>query len=101
METTMTDTDTRTPRETRAEVREELAERIDPDRLAVCLDVIARAGELPSDHPDSVAIQRACALELGYSSSRSPGWVKATTVSAMSSRWIRLSSTVFMAAYSR
>lgn len=49
----------------------------------------------------SVATQRAWALEFGYSTSRSPGWVKATTVSATSSRWMRLSSTVFMAAYSR
>ncbi|WP_174547943.1 SDR family NAD(P)-dependent oxidoreductase [Nocardiopsis dassonvillei] len=53
----MTDTGTRTL----PEELEHPVERIDPDRLAACLDVIARAGELPSDHPDSVALQRATA----------------------------------------
>ncbi|WP_159944850.1 MULTISPECIES: SDR family oxidoreductase [unclassified Nocardiopsis] len=39
----------------------EAQEGIEPDRLALCLDVLARAGGLPSDHPDSVALQRATA----------------------------------------
>jgi NAD(P)-dependent dehydrogenase (short-subunit alcohol dehydrogenase family) len=34
---------------------------ISPERMAVCLDVLARAGELPSDHPDSALLQRATA----------------------------------------
>ena len=37
------------------------AERIDPEQMRVCLDVIARAGALPGDHPDSLALQRASA----------------------------------------
>lgn len=49
---TMTETDL----ETRAE-----SAGIDPSQLAVCLDVLARAGELPGDHPDSVTLQRATA----------------------------------------
>ncbi|OOC57411.1 MULTISPECIES: SDR family NAD(P)-dependent oxidoreductase [Nocardiopsis] len=60
----MTETDQGTQRETPADpmgTRSEPAEGIDPDRLAVCLDVLSRAGGLPSDHPDSVALQRATA----------------------------------------
>ncbi|WP_017569458.1 SDR family oxidoreductase [Nocardiopsis halotolerans] len=53
----MTDTDART----RPEEHGTAAPGIDPERLAVCMDVLARAGELPSDHPDSVALQRATA----------------------------------------
>ncbi|MBB6120815.1 SDR family oxidoreductase [Nocardiopsis algeriensis] len=34
---------------------------IEPELLRVCLDVLGRAGGLPSDHPDSVALQRATA----------------------------------------
>lgn len=34
---------------------------VDPDRLEVCLDVLAQAERLPLDHPDSVALQRATA----------------------------------------
>ncbi|TSD95359.1 SDR family NAD(P)-dependent oxidoreductase [Skermania sp. ID1734] len=33
--------------------------RLDPDDLATCLRVLAAAGELDSDHPDSVTVQRA------------------------------------------
>lgn len=36
-------------------------EGLDPDRLSAALDAIAEAGELPSDHPDSIAVQRATA----------------------------------------
>lgn len=50
-----------TRRDTRARVHGEPVDRIDPDRLAVCLEVIASAGELPGDHPDSLALQRATA----------------------------------------
>ncbi|WP_150237994.1 SDR family oxidoreductase [Nocardiopsis quinghaiensis] len=57
----MTDTDLERQPETPAEARTEPAEGIDPDRLAVCLDVLSRAGDLPSDHPDSAALQRATA----------------------------------------
>src|SRR3954452_16509507 len=42
---------------------------------------------------------REWAAEFAYSSRRSRGWVKATTVSTTSSRWIRLSRTVFIEAY--
>jgi NAD(P)-dependent dehydrogenase (short-subunit alcohol dehydrogenase family) len=34
---------------------------IDPDRLALCLDVLAEAQELPVEHPDAVAVRRATA----------------------------------------
>jgi NAD(P)-dependent dehydrogenase (short-subunit alcohol dehydrogenase family) len=34
---------------------------IDPDRLALCLDVIAEAEALPVEHPDAVAVRRATA----------------------------------------
>jgi len=34
---------------------------ISPDQMAVCLDVLARAGDMPSDHPDSALLQRATA----------------------------------------
>ncbi|WP_232832049.1 SDR family NAD(P)-dependent oxidoreductase [Nocardiopsis sp. FIRDI 009] len=34
---------------------------VDPEHLRVCLDVIARVEELPTDHPDSLALQRASA----------------------------------------
>jgi NAD(P)-dependent dehydrogenase (short-subunit alcohol dehydrogenase family) len=34
---------------------------IDPERLAIMLDVLAEINELPSDHPDVVAAQRATA----------------------------------------
>ncbi|OLT29354.1 short-chain dehydrogenase [Nocardiopsis sp. CNR-923] len=34
---------------------------VDPEHLRVCLDVLERAVELPSDHPDSVTLQRATA----------------------------------------
>lgn len=36
-------------------------EGLSPDRLREALDVIAEAGELPIDHPDSIAVQRATA----------------------------------------
>ena len=32
---------------------------IDPDRLALCLDVIAEAELLDPEHPDAVAVRRA------------------------------------------
>lgn len=32
---------------------------IDPDALAVCLQVLSDGGELPADHPDSITLQRA------------------------------------------
>jgi NAD(P)-dependent dehydrogenase (short-subunit alcohol dehydrogenase family) len=34
---------------------------IDPDRLALCLDVLAEAEALPVEHPDAVAVRRATA----------------------------------------
>jgi NAD(P)-dependent dehydrogenase (short-subunit alcohol dehydrogenase family) len=34
---------------------------IDPDELAACLKVLARAEELPVEHPDAVAVRRATA----------------------------------------
>ncbi len=34
---------------------------IDPDRLALCLDVLAEAQALPVEHPDAVAVRRATA----------------------------------------
>ncbi|MGW9346387.1 SDR family oxidoreductase [Nocardiopsis flavescens] len=34
---------------------------IDPEQMRVCLDVIARVGSLPGDHPDSRVLQRASA----------------------------------------
>ncbi|MFD6953158.1 short-chain dehydrogenase [Nocardiopsis sp. TSRI0078] len=57
----MTDTDPETRAGTQEQTRAESVEGIDPDRLAVCLDVLSRAGDLPSEHPDSVALQRATA----------------------------------------
>src|SRR5215471_1372286 len=36
-------------------------EGIDPDRLAVCLDVLAQAGALPQDHPDAERVRMATA----------------------------------------
>ena len=35
------------------------ADRIDPDRMAIALEVLAQANELPLEHPDAVALQRA------------------------------------------
>jgi NAD(P)-dependent dehydrogenase (short-subunit alcohol dehydrogenase family) len=34
---------------------------IDPDALKICLEVLAQAQELPSEHPDAVAVRRATA----------------------------------------
>ena len=34
---------------------------IDPDELAVCLQVLAQVQELPADHPDALAVRRATA----------------------------------------
>ena len=34
---------------------------VDPDRLAVCLAVLAEVEELPPEHPDAVAVRRATA----------------------------------------
>lgn len=34
---------------------------VDPERLAICLAVLAEAEELPPEHPDSVALRRATA----------------------------------------
>lgn len=34
-------------------------EGIDPDRMAIALEVLAQANELPLEHPDALAIQRA------------------------------------------
>ncbi|MET9797189.1 SDR family NAD(P)-dependent oxidoreductase [Nocardiopsis alba] len=36
-------------------------EGIDPERLRVCLEVLASSEELPDDHPDSITLQRATA----------------------------------------
>jgi NAD(P)-dependent dehydrogenase (short-subunit alcohol dehydrogenase family) len=38
-----------------------MTERIEPDDLATCLDVLARAEALPSGHPDAEAVRRATA----------------------------------------
>src|SRR4051812_28981088 len=37
------------------------AHGIDPDRLALCLDVLAEVEALPVEHPDAVAVRRATA----------------------------------------
>ncbi|WP_433292456.1 SDR family NAD(P)-dependent oxidoreductase [Actinoplanes sp. CA-030573] len=34
---------------------------LDPERLAICLAVLAEAGKLPPEHPDAVAVRRATA----------------------------------------
>jgi len=39
----------------------ELEPQIDPERLEICLDVLAEVGALPLGHPDAVAVQRATA----------------------------------------
>ena len=36
-------------------------ERIDPERLALCLSVLAEAERLPPEHPDTVRLRRATA----------------------------------------
>jgi NAD(P)-dependent dehydrogenase (short-subunit alcohol dehydrogenase family) len=41
------------------EAADAAAPGIDPDRLAVCLDVLAEAEALPVEHPDAVAVRRA------------------------------------------
>ena len=77
-----------------------IAPKLDPIRQRP--DGCAMSGNCSSScGTSSLVIQRACGPLFGYSVSRSPGYVKATTVAAMSIRWIRLSSTVFIDAYSR
>lgn len=41
--------------------RHDTSEGLDPDELAAALDVLARAEQLPLEHPDAIAIQRATA----------------------------------------
>ena len=52
--------------ETAAEAADDGATRddaagVDPDRLALCLDVLAEVEALPVEHPDAVAVRRATA----------------------------------------
>jgi NAD(P)-dependent dehydrogenase (short-subunit alcohol dehydrogenase family) len=42
-------------------VRQRAEPGIDPDRLALCLDVLAEAGALPPDHPDAERVRMATA----------------------------------------
>ncbi|MDE3722536.1 SDR family NAD(P)-dependent oxidoreductase [Nocardiopsis sp. N85] len=46
--------------ETNTATAPEEAGAIDVEDMRVCLEVIARVGSLPSDHPDSLNLQRAC-----------------------------------------
>ena len=51
-----------------------------------------------SSGTSSRAMKRACGAWLGYSLSRSRGGTKTATSGSTSRRWMRLSSTVFIAA---
>src|SRR4051794_355836 len=59
----------------------------------------ASGSSVSSRGSSSLVRKREWVVELAYSVSLSCGCRKATTVSATSSRWIRLSSTVLAAAY--
>src|SRR4051812_11648357 len=79
---------------------EATAPRLDPSRHRP--DARPMSGSWVSSRGTSSWVRNLeWAVEFVYSVSRSCGCRKATTVSATSERWIRLSSTVFAAAYCR
>ncbi len=79
---------------------EATAPKLEPSRQRA--DRLPTSGNSVSSRGTSSLVRkREWAVELAYSVSRSCGCRNATTVSATSSRWIRLSRTVFAAAYWR
>ena len=83
-----------------AVLRAATAPKLEPSRQRP--DGRATSGSSASRRGTSSRVtNRAWTAEFAYSTSRSCGSTNATTTSATSSRWIRLSSTVFAAAYCR